>query len=136
MDIITKIKQLNLPLNEVIVVGSAILSVKGIRESNDIDLLVSESVFNELKKRGWKSKIVDHGKNPKEMLSDDLFEAGKEFWQGETVADFMSNPDMTEMVDGVLFMSLKELVRIKKIWKRENDLKDLILIENYLKTHE
>jgi hypothetical protein len=52
--IIAKVKALNLPQSEYIVYGSCPLAAAGIRESNDIDLLVSRNVGIGLKLKGWK----------------------------------------------------------------------------------
>ena len=46
--IIDKIKELNFPSGEYVVVGSGILSALGIRESNDIDIAVLPKLHREL----------------------------------------------------------------------------------------
>lgn len=51
MNITKKVQDLNLPENSFIVVGSGILSVLGIRESHDIDLIVSVEIFEQLKNK-------------------------------------------------------------------------------------
>lgn len=71
-EIITKIKALGLPTNSYVVFGRCPLAAARIREANDIDLLVSEEVFAELKEPGWRElqKSVNDG-----PLVHDVFEA-------------------------------------------------------------
>lgn len=48
-----KIAELNLPTNSYVVVGSGILGALGIRESNDIDLVVTEEEYRNIERLGW-----------------------------------------------------------------------------------
>ncbi|MBI3626670.1 hypothetical protein HY224_01340 [Candidatus Uhrbacteria bacterium] len=63
-EIIAKVKALNLPKNSYIVFGSCPLAIAGLREANDIDLLVSEEIFLKLKTVGWRETL----KKPKPSL--------------------------------------------------------------------
>ena len=49
MNILQKVKELNLPEGSYVVEGSGVLDVLGIREANDIDLVVSPEVYEKLK---------------------------------------------------------------------------------------
>lgn len=53
MNIPQELATLNLPPNSFVVVGSGILNALGIRESNDIDLIVTPEVFASLEQRGY-----------------------------------------------------------------------------------
>ncbi|MBP7760192.1 hypothetical protein KA093_00140 [Candidatus Saccharibacteria bacterium] len=55
-DIINKVKSLDLPAGQFIVYGSCPLAVLGIRETNDIDLLVTPAVLVQLHERGWQRR--------------------------------------------------------------------------------
>jgi hypothetical protein len=55
-DIVSRVKELNLPLGEYCVFGSGVLEIYGIRKAKDVDLLVTENLYNKLKKEGWKRK--------------------------------------------------------------------------------
>ncbi|MDP3741387.1 MAG: hypothetical protein Q8R08_03630 [bacterium] len=52
-DIVYKVKTLNFPKDSYVVFGGSPLALVGIREANDIDLLVSPEVYSQLKKAGW-----------------------------------------------------------------------------------
>lgn len=71
-EIISKVQSLNLPRGSYVVFGSCPLAVLGIREANDIDLMVSKELFEDLKKRGWQDRHKDSNDVP---LVLDVFEA-------------------------------------------------------------
>jgi hypothetical protein len=50
MEIIEKVKALNLPSKQFVVMGGAVLELKGIRKAQDIDIIVTKTLFEELKK--------------------------------------------------------------------------------------
>lgn len=52
MNIITKIKELNFPTGEYVVVGSGIMDALGIRKANDIDIAVTPKLHTQLRKTG------------------------------------------------------------------------------------
>lgn len=137
MNIINEIKNLNIPNDDFVVVGSSILAMKGIRgsdEIDDIDLLVSEKVFENLKKIGWQSKTVFFDNRDCENLVSGIFEAGREYWDRENIDFFTKNPDRIDEFDGIRFQSLKEFYNRKKNWGRPKDLEDIDLVEAYFKT--
>lgn len=53
MDIFYEVEKLNLRKNEFVVLGSGILAALGIRNADDIDLLIQPELFEKLKKEGW-----------------------------------------------------------------------------------
>lgn len=127
-DIISKVKALNLPENSYIVFGSGSLAILGIREVNDIDLLISKELYKELKKKGWK-KVY---KGPKDKpLTFDVFEAHYHW-------DFSHySPTLQELlsrsmeVEGVIFASLEDIEKWKIATGRPKDIADLKLIADY-----
>lgn len=130
-DVITKVKS-DFPKNSYIVYGSAPFAVLGIREVNDIDLLVSKELYKELAKKGWK-KIY---KGPKdEPLTYDVFDAHKS-WEFSPYA-----PTLQELLsrafeaEGIPFASLEDVRKWKEASGRPKDLTDLKLIDDYLATN-
>lgn len=131
-EIITKVRELNLQKGSYIVFGSCPLAVAGIREANDIDLLVSDEVFAELKRAGWQELY----KSPDDIpLAKDVFEAHNN-WNFSTSQSY--NPTLKTLlesatvIDGVPFASLEEVLKWKKASKRPKDLADIELINKYL----
>ena len=128
-DIVKKVKALNLPERSYIVFGSCPLAVAGIREANDIDLLVSKDVFAKLKVAGWK----ELHKSPNDVpLVRDIFEA-HENW------DFSSySPTLEQLlstattIDSIQFASLEEVRKWKVASGRPKDLADITMIDEHL----
>lgn len=128
-EIITKVKGLNFPEDSYVVFGSCPLAAFGIREANDIDLLVSEEIFTELKENGWQE--LRKGSNDIPLVHD-VFEAHNNW-------NFSSyNPTLKHLltsatlVDGVPFASLEEVRKWKVASGRSKDLADIELIDRYL----
>ena len=129
-DIVNKVKKLNLSKNSYIVFGSCPITVAGLREAQDIDLLVSEEVYKNLEKKGWQ-KIY---KGPKDTpLTHDVFEAHNNW-------NFSSyNPTLEDLLtratefDNILFASIEDVKKWKQGYNRPKDIADIELIDNYLK---
>lgn len=138
MNIIEEVKNLNIPKDGFVIVGSSILAMKGIRKAediDDIDLIVTDKVFDALKEQGWES-IVNHFDNREyENLVQGIFEAGREYWDNTNISFFITNPDCVEEFGGIKFQSLKEFYKRKKAWGRPKDIEDVALIDSYFATH-
>ena len=128
-DIIEKVKGLNLPEGSYIVFGSCPLATAGIREANDIDLLVTDETLERLISEAWQR--VDKGQNDNPYVHD-VFEA-------HTKWDFSSyQPTLQELlktatvIEGVPFASLEEVRKWKVSSGRPKDFADIELIDQYL----
>lgn len=54
-----RVKELNLPIGEYAIFGSGPMGIRDLREMHDMDLIVSDKIFNEyLDKQGWKIKEI------------------------------------------------------------------------------
>lgn len=123
MDIQEKIRSLNLPKDSFIVVGSGILGALGIRESNDIDMIVSQEIFNTLDAAGWEHDTwVDQT-----VLKKDLFDIGTH-WSGQTVDELLRR---ATVMDNIPYLSLDDLLVWKKERARPKDIIDIQLINDY-----
>lgn len=130
-EIITKVKALNFPKDSFVVFGSGPLALSGIREANDIDLLVSEEVFIDLKKSGWQELRKSEKDIP---LVHDVFEA-HDNWNFSSYSPTLQNLlASATVVDGVPFASLEEVRKWKAASGRLKDLVDIELIDKYLAT--
>lgn len=129
-DFISRVKALNLPEEEFMVCGSAILDVLGIRKAQDVDLLVSSELFQKLESDdGWKR----HSKYKTSLEHPEGISGAKQ------TLDFMKeNYSLDEAlplatyIEGIPFMSLEMLINAKTQLGREKDLKDIKLIKKYL----
>lgn len=128
MNIINKIKELNLPEGEYVVVGSGIMDVLGIRKASDIDIAVTPDLHNKLRKIGeWKEE-ERHGLI---FLKKDVFEIIPQLeWENySTTTKEAISSSLT--IEGISFMNLDELCKFKKALGREKDYKDIELIKKY-----
>lgn len=131
-EIIQAVKGLGLPENNYVVFGSAPLAAAGLREANDIDLLVSKQVHDRLRQDGWQEMVKGPDDKP---LVHDVFEAHAH-WNFSaykpTLAQLLSR---AVIIDDVPFASLEDVRKWKAELARPKDAKDLELIDAYLKTH-
>ncbi len=128
-EIITKIKGLNLPDGEYCIFGGCPLTIAGLRESNDIDILVSKKLYKHLEENGWQKIEKGPGDAP---LTYDVFEV-HDNWNfssySPTVQELLND---ATLVEGIAFASLKEVRKWKEGSRIPKHLKDIELIDNYL----
>ena len=132
MDIFERIKKFNLPLGEYAVFGSSLLDVWGIRKANDLDIIVTPELYDQLKKEGWEEKQA-HGFTM--LVKDDA--------NITTTQDKPTNgsycPDRRQLIrdaviiNGVPFVRIEEVLVCKKDYAREKDHVDIAAIEDYIK---
>ena len=136
MDIIRKIKKLDLPFGKYAVIGSSSLEIRGIRKSRDIDIVVLPEVFEKLlEKDEWSFDDTYHKKwsrnrlvyNEAEVYPDMILVKEK------ISIDINELIRTADIIKGIPFMSLDLLILSKRSSGREKDLKDIALIEEYLK---
>lgn len=132
-NLITKIKELNLPEGQYMICGSAILDILGIRPAKDIDLLVTPELFEDLKKnQGWEphskySTTISHPQglaDAKQTL--DFMKENHTFAQSLEKATF---------IEGIPFMGLEFLIEAKKQLNREKDIADIETINEYMESN-
>lgn len=126
-----RVESLGIPLERAIVIGSGVLELHGLRQANDVDLVVSEDVFWELEKSGWKQGTTGSS-------SYSLEKDGAEVWM-DWSTDGTGHPNyddlllFSEMVHGIRVVTLDYLKQRKLERGLEKDLRDVETIENYQK---
>ncbi len=123
-DIKAHVMELGLPEGSYIIIGSALLAALNIRTSDDIDMVVSEAVYDRFHAAGWEAYAVGQ----KTMLRNGVFDIGTT-WENKRLAELA---DSTTMIDGIRYMNLAELRAWKQNWGRPKDLIDIQLIDAYL----
>ena len=131
-----RVKELGLPLDQMIIIGSGILDQLGIRQSADIDVATNREVLEEIARSdGWVEKL---DKNQRQYLvkHDGLVE----IWDGweidGRVVEYDELLDYAVEYDGVKFVSLDFLRRWKNWRGREKDIQDVRLIDEWRAKHE
>ena len=126
MSVADRVRQLNLPPDQFVVVGGAVLEVLGIRASGDIDLTASDSVLDTLAgDKTWSKQDLTDGSY---VYQKDGYEVGND-WLGRSFAQLVS--DTFEM-DGIRYVSLATVMAWKKQHNRPKDQADIKLIWEYL----
>ena len=133
-----EIEKLGLNSENSIVIGSGILNALGIRESNDIDAVVSEEMFDNLKSKTELTLDLSRGK---ELLLNDIFEIVTEWQVLGKRYNFRDLFSESTIVSGVRYNSLEFLLKVKKSWvengtARDKDKRDIELINNFLNNED
>lgn len=132
LDFKKELTKYNLDESNSVVIGSGILNSLGIRESRDIDAVLEEKTFQNLKINS--SLIETQNEYGAKLLTNDSVEFSNR-WYIDSLGIDLSFEDLVQqssVIDGVRYVDLELLLEIKKLWAREKDLKDVELIQNYL----
>jgi len=132
MDIFKKLKELNLPEGKYVVIGSGLLAALGLREANDLDLLVSADLLAGLIKSGRYIK-KDGGNN---LSSEDgLIDISSGLKLDKYTTTVLEAISGAKMINGFPFQSISETIKFKTALGREKDFKDIKMLENYIKNN-
>ncbi len=118
-----ELKKMNFPINQFAIFGSGPLGIRGIRDSNDIDLIVKDNLWEELLK---KYTISKNKHNAIIIGNIEIFNNWLPF------KDINVLIDSADIIEGFRFVKLEYVLEWKKFLGREKDLIDIKLIENYL----
>jgi 8-oxo-dGTP pyrophosphatase MutT (NUDIX family) len=127
-DIFSRVKALDLPSGEYVVVSSGTLEALGIRPARDLDIAVTSKLFEALRKHGDWQEEERYGKL---FLSRPNVDIIPQLSWGAYPTTTEGAITSALMIDGVAFMNLNELKRFKRALGREKDFKDIELIETY-----
>ncbi len=134
MNHLEKVKDLDLPYDQFVLVGGSILDIHGIRKSNDIDVIVSPQAFRTLKDRGWQVDESFKQKWNRERLVHDVFEVCHDLYYEriDYYLPFEILRDIAKQIDGIYTQPLGLLLLAKLDIRREKDMVDVKLIEEFL----
>lgn len=127
MNIKNELARLKLPQNSFMVVGSSILGTLGVKKSDDIDLIVSPEVFEQLINLGW-DQVAEVGGL---ILKHHPFDVGL-YWEEEPLDYWLPK---AVVIDEIPYLSLVDLRRWKVERNRPKDPADIKLIDDYLEKH-
>jgi len=124
-----ELKKIGLPEGDYAIFGSGPLWVRGMRESNDLDIIARGSAWEHAKANGMVD-VKEECNLERARFADGRIEIYHDWCPGEWNIDELI--DTAERVDGIPFVKLEYVIDWKKQKGREKDMKDLILIEEYL----
>ncbi len=134
LDIKSKISELGLNPDNAVIIGSGVLSALNLRQSKDIDVVVTEEKYKELSDNSRFRKEKNHGR---EILNDGLFEIGTSWIVVGKTWKFDDLLNHSTIIDGVRYNTVEFLLDAKRRWiadgeGRQKDIDDVKLMEQHL----
>jgi hypothetical protein len=123
-DIITTLRAMNIPSDKYIVTMGAVLSVHGIRTAGDIDIIFDPSLEKDLEEKGFVFSPTSHDVTYRKRYVSGDIEAFPNFYNIGTFKECLQKYTR-EMVDGIPFMSLQDVLHVKSLFGREKDVVDI-----------
>lgn len=128
MTIIERVKQLNLPLDQLVVIGSGLLDALELRKANDIDLVLSAELFAQLVKQPeWHVAV----KNVELVIRSSDTEAFLS-WRRDGRPNFGELYNGATVIDGIHFANPQYVIDWKRMSASDKDLRDIALLEGYV----
>ena len=132
MNIVERVKQLNLPFGKYVVIGSGTLEILGLRKAKDIDIAVLPELYAQLRATGeWK----EEKRYDKIFLKQNDIEINPNLNWDKYSTSTKEAIASAIIIDDVPFMNFQELRRFKQALGRKKDYADIILIDDYEKNH-
>jgi len=116
--------KLYLPADDFAVFGSGPIAIRNLRENEDIDIIVRPGLWNEL--------ISVFPSVNEKLIKLNHIEIFKHWlpW----FPDVNELIDKADLINNIRFVRLENVLIWKKALKREKDLNDIFLLEDYLNT--
>ncbi len=132
-----KLKELDLPLGQYILVGGSALAARNIRETKDLDIAVFPELFEWLVKDGWVLDEIYQGKWNRQRVTKEGVEIYPDMYLEKTnrFLDVKELIEQAEVINGFPFQPLEHLKMCKLDSGREKDLADVALIEHFLSSN-
>ena len=128
MTIIERVRNLELPLDQLVVICGGVLDALNLRKAGDVDLVLSPGLFSELSQSPeWHLST----KHDEPILTRDDVEMFLS-WGSEGVPNFTELYTDGMTVDGVKFADPQFVIACKRQVLREKDKADILLLEEYL----
>lgn len=128
MTIIERVKELNLPLDQVVVIASGVLDALNLRKAGDVDLVITPELLDILSRSAEWHLATKHGEP---IITKDDVEAFLS-WGSEGVPNFQQLQANGLTIDGVRFADPRFVIEWKRGRMNEKDKRDIALLEGYL----
>lgn len=116
------VERLRLPKNQFAIFGSGPLSIRNLREANDVDLIVKEPLWDELSKKYsvMEKRLIKIGET-------EIYRDWKPWFN-----DVNLLIDSADIINGYRFVKLEYLLKWKQEMNREKDKIDIKIINDFL----
>ncbi len=125
MKFLDELKTLNLPKDKFAIFGSGPICIRGLREANDLDIIVKEDLWNELIQKTANRDLIYQVSI--KIGNIEIFKNWLPWFN-----DVNELIDTAEEINGFPFVRLDYVIEWKTKLGREKDLKDLELIKLFL----
>jgi len=136
-NLFAEFRELNLPLGEYAIVSGGPLAVRGLKKTGDVDVLVSDKLWEELKSKNM-VKNIEGGNAQVISLDEDVDILSFRESSDEGIDGNPTNNEQiknAEIIDGLSFQSLRDSLWFKHHSEREKDKKDIEIVKQYLAGH-
>ncbi len=122
---IDRVKALKLPLDQVIIVGGGVMETLNLRDTTDVDLVVSDTLYEKYRRKAdWNEYLAPTGKT---ILTHNGINLMRR-WIGRS---FDSLKRGATKQQGVMLMSVTDLIACKQNLGRRKDMSDIQMLEAY-----
>ncbi|MFI5212736.1 MAG: hypothetical protein ACHQTE_02130 [Candidatus Saccharimonadales bacterium] len=129
-----RVRQLNLPLDQVVVIGGGILDALNLRTANDVDLVFAPELFAQIVRRPDWQVTVKHGLDTPQGELVVMQGDAEAFlsWGSEGRPNFAQLYEHGMTVDGVRFAHPEVVIDWKQQRGSDKDQCDIALLQEYL----
>ena len=127
--LLNQLKKLNLPPDSFVIANSGALAVRGLREANDLDIIVIDELWTTLSQ---KYSLLHKGEYTTIPIGDIEVYGNSSNTILLKIASLEEQLYTADIINGLRYTNLEIVKKTKQHLGREKDLKDILLIEQYL----
>lgn len=128
MSIAERVRQLNLPADEFIVIGSGVLDALGLRQAGDIDLVMTAELFARIVQLPDWQVAAKHG----ELIASNADAEAFLSWGSDGRPNFDELQRSALVIDGIQYADPRFVIDWKQQRGTDKDLRDVELLKEYI----
>jgi hypothetical protein len=132
-DIFSRVKKFNLPFGKYAVFGSALLDAWGLRHANDLDIIATPELYEQLKAQGWQEKL-GNGFTFLEKDDANVTTVQDKPTDGNYFPDRLQLIKEATVINEIPFVKVEGVIACKTAYNRPKDHHDIKLLNDYLKS--
>ena len=127
MNLLKELKELNLPVEDFAIFGSGPMAIRGLRENDDLDIIVKKELWEKLSKK-YPVRTKNEGRTSYIQIGGiEIFKNWKPWF--ESTEELI---DEADIIQGIRFVRLERVIKWKKAMGRDKDFVDIEKIEEYM----
>ena len=132
-NLLAQLDKLDLPSDQYAITSSGALAVRKIREAHDLDIIVTDKLWNEFVQK----YPVKKGQDCDNIFIGDIQIMGNFYIKPEEDKYPVNEQiDTADIIEGKRYVNLNIIKFYKQQWGRPKDLQDIKMIDNYLKLNK